>query len=162
MALGGIGKAVSGIGKSLSKGLGSVGRSLGGLGRSLGNIGKGLGSIAGRFSSALQKPMSALKGAFKPLQDGLNRLLDKTPFGNLIKPLTNQFFNNPLSVLGGGGLGMLGALAGQGALSPGGLSSLTGNLANALGGGNLASVLPREGLQNVAQIVAAAQAQRFF
>lgn len=162
MALGGIGKAVSGIGKSISKGIGGIGRSLGGLGKKLGGLGKGLSSIAGKFGSLVQKPFSAVKNAFAPLQNSVNQLLDKTPFGNLLKPLANKFFENPLAMLGGGGLGLVGSLAAQGALQPGGLQALTGSLASALGGGSLANALPREGLQNIAQIVAQAQAGRFF
>ena len=89
MALGGIGKAVSGIGKSISKGIGGIGKSLGGLGKKLGGLGKGLSSIAGKFGSLVQKPFSAVKKAFAPLQNSVNKLLDKTPFGNLLKPLAN-------------------------------------------------------------------------
>jgi hypothetical protein len=114
-------------------------------------------SIAGKALGAISKPLGALSKLTGPLQKIMGGILDKMPFGKLIKPFMQQFMNNPLAMMAGGPLGMLGGMMGM-AGNVGNLAGCVGGLSGAMGG-NLADTLSPQGLQNVTGITAHAHAQ---
>jgi len=125
------------------------------IGRAFRRVGGVFRRVAGFAKKALdfvKKPLSAIT---KPFQKLIGKVLDKLPFGQVLKGFVNKFLQNPLSLLAGPVLGPLGGLIGG-----------AGNVGNLLNVGNALSATPAfanpQGLNNVMQMFAASQAQMYF
>jgi len=103
--------------------------------------------IGGKLFSLITKPLSLLT---RPLMGLMNMALGMVPFGNLLRPILNQFLSNPLSLLTGGGLGALGSLLGA-ATNPRQLLQTVMGLHGQMGG---PMALPPEAAVNLMQMVA--------
>lgn len=128
-----------------------------GLIRRIGRAVRRVGSFAKKAISFAQKPLGIISKLTAPLQKLADKVLDKLPFGQFLKPFVNNFLSNPLSFLGMPGLGALGGLASQ-AAGLGKLGQLAGSLDSAVGG--LSSQLMPPALHNVSEIFAHSQAQK--
>ncbi|MEQ9496616.1 MAG: hypothetical protein RIT81_07150 [Deltaproteobacteria bacterium] len=130
-----------------------------GLGRRIGRAFRRVTRVVRRVTNfakdaigVVTKPLSSL--ANKAL-GVVGQVLDKLPFGNVIKQFAGQFLNNPLSLLAMGPLGGIGALA-QMAGGSAGLSQLVNVFAGSAGMQNPL------GAQNLMNIVAQQHARSFF
>lgn len=130
-----------------------------GLGRRIGRAFRRVTRVVRRVTNfakdaigVVTKPLSTL--ANKALEF-VGPVLDKLPFGNVIKQFAGQFLSNPLSLLAMGPLGGIGALA-QMAGGSAGLSQLVNVFAGSAGMQNPL------GAQNLLNIVAQQHARSFF
>ena len=83
-----------------------------------------VGSFAKKALGTITKPIGKL---LKPFTKVLGGILNKLPFGNVIKGFIGKFLQNPLSLLAGPVLGPLAGIIG-GAAGIGGLLKLGGLL----------------------------------
>ncbi len=130
-----------------------------GLGRRIGRAFRRVTRVVRRVTNfakdaigVVTKPLSSL--ANKAL-GVVGQVLDKLPFGNVIKSFAQQFLNNPFALMALGPLGGVGALA-QLAGGSGGLAQLV----NAFAG--TAAMQQPLGAQNLFNIVAQQHARSFF
>ncbi|MBI4815365.1 MAG: hypothetical protein HY791_03865 [Deltaproteobacteria bacterium] len=122
------------IGRGIRRGL----RRLRGLAR------KGMGLI-GKASKLMSK-------LTQPLQKALGPIIDKLPLPDFAKSIAKNVLGNPLSLVGGGPLGLVGGVVGATG-STGSLLNVAQTFAGSAAGGN------PQGLGNLAEIVAHQRAQ---
>lgn len=120
--------------------------------RRVGRVFRRVGGFAKKALGVITKPLSAIT---KPFQKIIGKVLDKLPFGNVIKGFIGKFLQNPLSLLAGPILGPLGGLIG-GAGNFGNLLNMGGMLQGTPAFGNV------QGRNNAMQMFAAQSAKMFF
>lgn len=137
------------IGRAVSRVAGSIARPL-----------SRITSFANKALSFIQKPMELLNKVTEPFKNMLNGVLDKLPggIGKMLKPFVDKFFNSALSFVAGGPLGAFGQFANIANAAGKGVELLN-TVNDAVGG--LQNGLSPEGIHNIAEIYAKAQALRF-
>lgn len=77
------------------------------IGRVFRRVVRGVGGIVKKGLSLVTKPLAKI---IKPFTGIIGKVLDKLPFGNVIKGFLGKFMNSPLAFLAGPLLGSLGAI----------------------------------------------------
>lgn len=130
---------------------------LSGLGKAVGGLARGVSKVAGivgKVSDFLKTPVDKL---IAPVKNVVGGVLDKLPFGlgKLVSPFVDKFFNSAASWFAGGTLGGLGILA-KAMPTVEKLADLASKVGKAAD--LVSEAFPPEGQQNVANIMAEAQA----
>jgi len=119
------------------------------IGRAFRRVVRRVGGFVKKGLSVVTKPLAKI---IKPFTGIIGKVLDKLPFGNVIKGFLGKFMNSPLAFLAGPLLGPIGAIL-MGATNAG---QLAGAANQAAGTGGFQNP---QGRLNLLQMVAHRQGQ---